>query len=289
MKKLLVLSLTAAGLLYAGNYDRNFDGYSYFAFGVENLKYNEKFVYTFNTSTIGENGKSYSSGQQVAVKSKINVTSPVYLSGGLIRFTDKWDLSMDFASTLKPNSTTEDWMDRSDDSTITSNYAEVMTNAMKFLLHYKLTKQHRVTFGFSYILNTFKRYADPKVTNTTALVQETSATATLDVGYWFESATAAKDGFRIKYEITAGLPVYQDVQNTKAPNLTFDETKGFNFDTSLYMGYTLFRGLELGFFANYAYMYRDGDTKKYNGQTVIWPTNITQNIRGGLQVSWKFD
>jgi len=289
MKKLLALSLITAGLLYASNQDRNFDGYSYFAFGAENFKYTEKFVYTFKSTYIAQNGKTYLGGDIVAVKSKINVTSPVYLSGGLIRFNNKWDLSMDFASTLKPNTTTEEWLDRKDDSVITTNYAEVLTNSMKFLLHYKLTNQHRITFGFSYILNTFKRFEEPNAENTTALVQETAATATLDLGYWFESSTAAKDGLRIKYSLTAGLPVYQSIENTKAPGLTFDNTKGFNFDTSLYMGYTLFRGVELGLFANYAYMYRNGDEKTYNGQTVIWPTNITQTLRGGLQVSWKFD
>jgi len=152
----------------------------------------------------------------------------------------------------------------------------------------KLTNEHRLTFGFSYILNTFKRFNDPDA-KMTQLVEETSATATLDIGYWFESNTAAKEGLRIKYELTAGIPVYQDVENTAAPELSFNKAQGFNLDTSLGIGYTLFRGLELGVFANYSYMYRDGETKEYKGQTVIWPTNITQSLRGGLQVTWKFD
>ncbi|WP_456480707.1 hypothetical protein [Nautilia sp.] len=289
MKRLLLLSLIASSALFAANSDdRNFDGYSYFAMGVENFRYTEKFIYTFNSTYVSPSGKTYLKGQQVAVKSKVNVNSPVYLSGGVIRFNPKWDLSMDFASTLKPNQTTEDWLDRGDDSVITTNYATIMSNSMKFLLHYKLTNQHRLTFGFSYILNTFKRYNEPN-SGTTQLVEETSSTATLDVGYWFESNTAAKNGFRIKYEITAGLPVYQDLKNTAAPGLSFNNTSGFNLDTSLYIGYTLLNGLEMGVFGNYSYMYRDGETKQYNGQTVIWPTNITQSLRGGLQVTWKFN
>ena len=128
-----------------------------------------------------------------------------------------------------------------------------------------------------------------KNANNKILVEETSSTATLDLGYWFESNTAAKKGFRIKYEITGGFPIYQNLENTAAPGLTFTKSTGFNFDTSLYMGYTLFRGFEMGVFANYSYMYREGETKTYNGQTVIWPTNITQSVRGGLQVTWKFD
>jgi len=36
-------------------------------------------------------------------------------------------------------------------------------------------------------------------------------------------------------------------------------------------------------------MYRDGDSTEYNGQEIIWPTNITQSLRGGLEVSWKFN
>jgi hypothetical protein len=289
MKKLVLLSLIASSFLFAGDKDRNFDGYSYFAIGVENFKYSEKFIYTFGgVYTSPYSGKTYVKGEQVAVKSKINVTSPVYLSGGLIRFTPKWDLSMDFASTLKPNITTEKWLDRGDDSIIVKNYATIMSNSMKFLLHYKLTNEHRITFGFSYILNTFKRFNSPDA-QTTILVEETSSTATLDFGYWFESNTAAKKGLRIKYEITGGLPIYQNVQNTAAPNLKFTKASGFNLDTSLYVGYTVFRGLELGLFGNYSYMYRDGESKEYNGETILWPTNITQSLRGGLQVTWKFD
>jgi len=289
MKKLALISIAAVTALFAQT-DRSFDGYSYFAIGAENFQYTEKFIYTVNTTFTGENGKVYLKGEQVAIKSKINVTSPVYLSGGLIRFNDKWDLSMDFASTLKPNTTSEEWLDRGDDSVIVNNYATIMSNSMKFLMHYKLTNEHRLTFGFSYILNTFKRFNNPDDAQSTQLVEETSSTAVLDVGYWFESNTAAKNGFRIKYELTAGLPVYQDLKNTAAPDLTFDNADGFNLDTSLYVGYTLFRGLEMGLFTNYSYMYRSGETKtdpKYG--TVIWPTNITQSLRGGLQVTWKFD
>jgi len=285
-------SIVVACLLCIGSSafaaDRNFDGYSYFAVGIENFRYSEKFVYNVTSTFIGANNKTYVKGSSIAVKSKINVNSPVYLSGGLIRFNDKWDLSMDFASTLKPNTTTEDWLDRGDDTTILSNYATIMSNSMKFLMHYKLTNEHRLTCGVSYILNTFKRFSKPTANNK-ILVEETSSTATLDLGYWFESNTAAKKGFRIKYEITGGFPIYQNLENTAAPGLTFTKSTGFNFDTSLYMGYTLFRGFEMGVFANYSYMYREGETKTYNGQTVIWPTNITQSVRGGLQVTWKFD
>jgi hypothetical protein len=302
MKKVLSLSLIASFLLAVDGSaasdvkkfkERNFDGYSYFAFGIENFRYSEKFIYTFNYSYVSPySGKHYVAGDQVAVKSKINVSSPVYLSGSLIRLNDKFDLSMDFASTLKPNTTTEKWLDRGDDSVITKNYATIMSNSMKFLLHYKLTNEHRVTAGFSYILNVFKRFNDPDA-GTTTLVEETAATATLDVGYWFESNTAAQKGLRVKYELTAGIPFYQDVQNTAAPGIKFTKASGFNLDTSIYGGYAVYQnkngGVEIGAFASYSYMYRDGDSKEYNGQKVIWPTNITQALRGGIQVSWKFN
>jgi len=285
MKKLLVLSTALISSLFAAN-NGNYDGYSYFAVGFENFKYSEKFIYTFNSMMKGNNGKVYMKNTSVAVKSKLNSTSPVYLSGGLIRFSSKWDLSMDFISTLKPNTANEDWLDRGDDSAITTNYATIMSNSMKFLMHYKITNNHRLTFGFNYILNTFKRFNDPDA-ETIKLVEETTSTLVADVGYWFESNSAAK-GLRIKYELTAGIPVYENVENTAAPELEFDKAKGFNLDTSAYVGYTIFRGVELGIFGSYSYMYRDGDEKSYKGQKVIWPTNITQALRGGLQVTWKF-
>ena len=292
MKKIILSGLLLGSVGVASEMDRNFDGYNYFAVGIEHFKYTEKFIYTFNGVYTAPSGKTYLKGEQVAVKSKIDVTNPVYISGGLIRFSDKWDLSMDLASTLKPNVTQEEWLDRGNDSVIVNNYATIMSNSLKFLLHYKLTNQHRLTAGVSYILNIFKRFNDPDA-GTTTLVEETSTSAILNIGYWFESNTAALDGFRIKYEITAGLPVYQNVTNTAAPDLKYDNTAGFNFDTSLYVGYKVYKGLEIGLFGSYYYMYRDGETKTITdsdgkSQDVIWPTNITQNLKTGLQVTWKF-
>jgi hypothetical protein len=286
LKVLLLGSVVCSSLLIA---ERNFDGYSYFATGIENFRYSEKFLYTFNGSYKSKySNKQYVKGSQVAVKSKIDVNNPVYISGGLIRFSKNWDLSMDLASTLKPNVVTEEWLDRGDDSTIIKNNATIMSNSMKFLLHYKLTNKHRVTAGVNYVLNIFKRFNEAEE-ESTELVEETSSSLMFDIGYWYESNTASLDGVRIKCEITAGIPIYQNVTNTAAPDLTYTNKAGFNFDTSLYLGYSLFRGLELGMFGNYAYMYRDGETKEVDGSKIIWPTNITQTTRYGLQVTWKFD
>jgi len=289
MKKILIISIAAACAFAANIKDRNFDGYSYFAVGMEHFEYNEKFIYTFKNAYQGENGKIYTANSNVAVKSDLSITQPVYLSGGLIRFNPKWDLSMDFSSTLKPNEAKEKWLDRGDDSTILSNYATIMSNSMKFLLQYKLTNMHRLTFGFSYFLNTFKRYNNPNQQTSQYLVEETASTLVLNLGYWFESNTAAKDGLRIKFNVEGGLPIYENVTNTAAPSLTFNNTTGFNFSTGLSVGYTIFRGVELDLFSNYLYMYRDGQTKNLNGNKVIWPTNITQELQGGLQVTWKLN
>ena len=289
MKKLILLSATAV-LLLAGNNERNFDGYSYFAFGVEHFEYTEKFIYQVKNTFVGDNGKVYTSGSSVAVKSKLDINQPVYLSGGLIKFNEKWDLSMDFSSTLKPNETTEEWLDRGDDSVITSNYATIMSNSMKFLMHYKFTNLHRLTFGFSYYLNIFKRYNNPENASvSTYLVEETTSSLVLNLGYWFESSTAAKEGFRIKFNIEGGVPVYENVTNTAAPSITFKKASGFNISSGLSIGYTLFKGVEANLFTNYYYMYRDGETKHIGNTTYIWPTNITQNLQGGLQIVWKFD
>ncbi len=285
IKKGIIISL--ATLTFA-NTDRSFDGYSYFAVGVENFKYSEKFIYTFNSAYVSNSGKSYLKGESVAVKSKINVSSPVYLSGSLIRLNKAWDLSMDFASTSKPKITKEKWIDRGDGSTITTNYATIMSNSMRFLMQYKLTNMHRLTFGFNYILNNFKRFNDPDA-QTTQLIEETTSTLVLDAGYWFESSTAdIKNNLRIKYSITAGLPIYENVTNTAAPNLEFSNKKGFNLDTSLYAGYGVMQGVEVGAFINYSYMYREGEEKNYKNKKVIWPTNITQSLRAGLNINWHF-
>ena len=288
MKKILLLgSLVLSSMAYDSSM---YKGYSYFGAGVEKFTYSEKFLYTFRTPYKGDNGRQYKTDEKVAVKSESKSTNIVYVSGGLIEMTPKWDLSMDFASTLKPQIVDEEWNDRSDDSTIMKNNSTIFSNSMTFLLHYKLTDNHRITFGANYILNVFKRFSDPDENGNQDLTEETVATLMADIGYWFESAPVTRsEGFRLKYNLTFGLPIYENVTNTGAPGVEITDTAGYNIDTSVYVGYTLFKGLEVGVFTSYSYMYRDGDTTNYKGQQIIWPTNITQAVRGGLQVAWKFE
>ena len=85
-----LLALTLSSVLVADNYE-----YSYFGVGNE----------TFNYSEIGHKNST-----NVNFKSEAKTSSPVYKSGTVLQFMDKFVLSMDLMTTLSQSETTENWI-----------------------------------------------------------------------------------------------------------------------------------------------------------------------------------
>lgn len=273
-KLLLFIPLAAAVSLSAG--ERYFDGYSYAGIGFENAMYQE----TLFVPGLG------------SVNSKAAVSSPVYSSGTLVNVNDRYDVSLDFSSTLLPSKTTEDW--NGPNGALQRNDYDLLTNNAMILVHYKITPQHRIVAGPGYTLNIFKRYnwvkLDPIVSVPVGVIEERSASLSGTLGYWYESKTAAAEGWRFKGHALLGLPVWQQTNNTASGgDVVFNNVGGYNTDVSLYAGYTLFKGFEIGAFVGGNYQKRNGGSQFDSlGNNVVWPKNRLTIYRGGLNAVWKF-
>jgi hypothetical protein len=274
-KNLLILSLVGMATVLSAE-SKSFDGYSYGGVGFENTTYQE----SGHSSKIG------------SIKSKASGTSPVYTTGSLVRVNDRYDFSLDFSSTLLPSKISEEWTGLN--GTLQRNDYDLLANSATLLVHYKLTPQHRIVAGPIYALNTFKRYnwvaVDPIIDTPVGVIEERSASVSGAIGYWYESKTAGIEGWRFKGNTLLSLPLWQQTTNTSSKeDVVFNNIGGYNADVSVYAGYTLFKGLEVGAFAGYNHQRRNGGHQMDKlGNNVTWPENTLTTYRAGLNAIWHF-
>ncbi len=283
MKKLLLFSSVLC-LAYASESTpqttENYRGYNYISIGMEQIQYEEDI--TLSTG--------------VKVHSKARASSPVYISGSLIRVNDTFDFSIDISSTLLPKQVNEKWY--TDGNLAQQNKFDALITNMQFLGHYKITDNHRILAGIMYKLNSFKRYdfkdenGNPILdTNTGAkigLTEERVATLYAAVGYGFESTPFAKpNSIRYKFDLLAAHAIWNEATNTGFERVVFDSINAYKFSASGYIGYTIYNNVELGCFLNYFKEYKNGvDTA--SDQHTKWPDNTLSILQGGVSLVWNF-
>ncbi len=289
MKK-IVLSLTASLSLLSSLYgdenatvipEKTYYGYNYIGFGMETATYQE--------SGIKTDGKSF--------KSSATSTSPVYISGGLIKMNKYFDFSIDAASTLMPTQTDEKWQE--DGYVVQENKFDTVQSDLKMLLQYKINNNHRIAIGPNYNLFSMKRhtYINPidgseKLINgnSIGLNQEDIATLNMMIGYVYEYAPFSNGGMRIKTAAMYGKPVWNKATNTSTEDIEFSSTKGSTIDVDGYIGFELLKGLEMGFFGRYSLKQKDSiDDALVGANTVTWPENELETFRYGVSFVWNFD
>jgi len=277
MKKLILTTLLPLAV-FANAEGEKYSSYNYFSIGSENIAYNEDI-----TTSSGD-----------VVHSEAKATSPVYLSGMLGRVNDTFDFSIDMSSTLLPTQASETWNVNS--ALAQQNQFDAMISSMQILGHYKMDNKNRVVFGPTYKLNSFKRYNFKDQYGNTlldsdgaklGLIQERVATLYATVGYWFESGPhASADTIRYKLNAVFGLPIWNSASNTGFEKVTFNSTNGYKFEGNAYMGYPIYKGLELGLFAGYSYQKKSGTDVASDGHTK-WPANNLTILQTGLSLVWN--
>lgn len=279
MKKLVLTALIPLAL-FASSDNEKYDSYTYFSVGVENIRYNEDI-----TLSTGEK-----------VHSTAKAMSPVYMSGSLVRINDKYDFSMDFASTLLPAQIEEEWY--IDGSLKQKNQFDATINSMEFLGHYKLNNNHRIVLGATYKFNNYKRYTfkdengnfltDGTTGAKLGLIQERVATIYASAGYWYESSPhAKKDTMRLKFNAIVGKPVWNEASNTGFDKVVFHSTSGYKFESSVYAGYPIIKGLEVGAFGGYSYQRKSDINLASDGHTK-WPEVTLEIWQAGISFIWNF-
>ncbi|MBL4583724.1 MAG: hypothetical protein JKX83_03805 [Pseudomonadales bacterium] len=274
MRKIICTALVVAGQLASASAS----AYSSLSVGVETLRYQE--LTTFINPTNPDFGKT--------LKTVSTISSPVYRTSSLTKVNEQFEFSLDASSTLLPQDDTEVWT--VDGILRQTNQVDMLHSSITLTGHYLLNKNHRFLAGPSYTLNTFRRFgfADP----TLGVLEERSASVILNFGYGYESERSASKRFNYSAKILAGIPVYQLTENTAYPGFEFTDAGGYNIDIEGSVTYGVFDKLQVGVFASYSFMKRDGEriytTQFTNVQSIVWPDNETRIITGGLILVWDF-
>lgn len=281
IKKIVVTTLVPLALFAAAKgEEERYHSYTYFGIGVENITYNEDI--TLNDGSI--------------IHSEAKASSPVYTSGALVRMNKKFDFSMDFSSTMLPKQTEEHWNKNA--SLVQANQFDSTLNSMQFLGHYKLNNKDRVVLGLTYKLNSYKRYTfkdqngnfltDSSTGARLGLTQEQVSTLYASAGYWYESSPhAKKDTIRYRFNTLLGKPIWNEASSTGFNKVVFHSIRGYKFESSMYAGYPVFEGLEVGLFGAYSYQKKSG-TNVYSDGHTKWPEVTLQIWQTGISFVWNF-
>jgi hypothetical protein len=280
MKKIFLLCSFFLLAYASEESSQSYRGYNYVSVGMEQVQYEEDIT--------------LSSGAKV--HSKAHSSSPVYISGSLVRVNKTFDFSIDISSTLLPAQVDEKWYINGD--FVQQNQFDALITNMQFLGHYKFTNNHRLLAGLMYKLNSFKRYAFKDengnliLDNTTGakigLTEERVATLYAAIGYGYESAPfARKKSIRYKCDLLFAKAIWNEATNTGFNKVVFNSTNSYKFIGSGYIGYTIYKNVELGCFVNYSKEQKKGvDTA--TDKHIKWPENTLSILQGGFSVAWNF-
>lgn len=253
--------------------------YSSLSVGIERLTYEE--VTTFINPASLNFGKT--------LKTSTTISSPVYRTGGLTKVNENFEFSLDASSTLLPNDDTESW--KLDGIETQTNNVDMLHSTIELTGHFLLNDNHRLLLGPSYTLNTFKRFgfATPGL----GVIEERSATLILNFGYGYESKRSGRKSINYSAKMMVGVPLYQLTENTAYPGFEFTDIGGYNVDLGGNITFPIWEKLEVGLFASYSLMKRDGEriyTNQFAGiQSIVWPDNTTRIITGGVTLVWGFE
>lgn len=261
------------------------NGFSFFTAGFETFQYEEKV-------------------SLADVNTKVTVTNPVLMTGGLFEVTPQWDFSIRAESSLFPGNSQESWQVNNGASvgSLTSANNPIQTNqftmtnsSTQLLSQYKLTPQIRLLVGGQYALFTFKRYQfatdyPNTISITNGVVEESTGSLDLNIGAAFESDTSVQSNYRLFGSITIDKPIYRKLVNSNAPDVTFNSTDGYGLTAFGGASYQLTKQVHIGVTMMVGYR-QTGKEIKVNPATNLQieiPENTILQTKYGLSFIYKF-
>ncbi len=269
-KRLLLISLLASQSLYS---DKKY-GYSYLAAGMQSTIYSQNFD---------------TSAGEYSLKS--DITTPYYITGNLTRINSRYGFEIIAASTLFANSAKE--YVHSNNAT-TKHDLEMTLTDISLTLHYKpVNEYHRATFGLKYNYEVQKRYnfTQEEIKNI-GIIENKIASFSLNAGYLYTSKilTGTK-GWHYRAGTSMGLPIFAVTADTYPPeSFNAGTTWGYLFNMNGYVGYTVYKGLELGVYSDYAYRVRFDEVRYQDamGNVIKSSNSHTNRFNYGLMASWSY-
>ncbi len=277
MKK-IILYLLLSSILFAHEINEENEntqyGYSYLAIGTQNTFYNQIF-----NSQDGDYTLSSTS------------SSPYYTTATLTRVNELIGFEIYAASTLFATTTTEDVTATNLNATHKLDFT--MTD-IALTIHYKpINEYNRITLGARYTYEVLKRYDFREESSVSVdMVENRIASISLDVGYLYTSKiyTGTK-GYHYRIGISVGVPFYAITADTYPPeSFEMGSSWGYKFNATSYLGYTIYKGLEIGAYADAMHRVRFDQIhyEDATGTTITSKNSNMTTLNYGLMASWSF-
>ena len=266
--------------------EEKFEGYSFFKTAMQHISYEERYVYTKDHPNAGIQKGDVQTND-------FSGTNLVTIGGNIAPINDKYDFSFETVSTLIPQEIDEKWT--IGDRTNQTDKATIDFTQITVLIHQKYTPQHRGVGGFEFKKMAFERYdfalldgnnAFPQLSdNEQSLVniRERISSLSMNAGYWYESGNVGKQGWHYNAKALVKVPVWQNAENTSAPDISFSDPSGYDFDMELGASYTIVPNIDIGLIAGYSYIFRSGESKG----NIHWPENTFKAYTLGLSFMWN--
>lgn len=266
--------------------EKKFEGYSFFKTAMQHISYKERYVYKKDHPARGIQKGDVQTND-------FSGTNLVTIGGNISPINDKYDFSFETVSTLVPQEIDEKWTVGS--RTNQTDKATIDFTQVTFLIHQKYTPKHRAVGGLEFKKMEFERYdftllngenAFPQLSDrdqTLVNIRERLSSLSIDAGYWYESGNIGKKGWHYNTRALVKVPIWQYAENTSAPNVSFSDPSGYDFDVELGASYTIRKNINVGLIAGYNYIFRSGETKG----DISWPENTFSDYTLGFSFMWN--
>ena len=261
-------------------------GYSFFKTAMQHISYEERYVYKKDNPQSGIRKGDVQ-------KNDFSGTNLVTIGGNISPINEKYDFSFETISTLLPQEIDEKWTIGG--RTNQTDKATIDFTQVTLLLHQKYTPKHRAVGGFEFKKLSFERYdfglengnnAFPQLSNkeqTLVNIRERISSLSLNAGYWYESGNVGKEGWHYNAKALVKVPVWQNAENTSAPEVSFSDPSGYDFDLEVGTSYSIMPNIDVGLIAGYSYIFRSGESKG----NIHWPKNTFKAYTLGLSFMWN--
>jgi hypothetical protein len=266
--------------------EEKFEGYSFFKTAMQHITYEERHVYKNDHANRGIKKGDVQTND-------FSGTNLVTIGGNISPINDKYDFSFETVSTLIPQEINEKWTVGG--VTNQTDKATIDFTQITLLVHQKYTPKHRAVGGIEFKKLAFERYdfglangdnAFPQLSDkeqTLVNIRERISSLSVNAGYWYESGNVGKKGWHYNAKALVKVPIWQNAENTSAPDISFSDPSGYDFDLELGASYTIVPNIDVGIIAGYNYIFRSGESKG----SVHWPESTFKAYTLGLSFSWN--
>jgi len=221
-------------------------GFSYFNFGLEQIKYQE-----FPAN--------------IPVESQSEVSNFVIRTGGLYPINPDFNFSIDATASFAPEQNIEQWTNTDSNEILQENQVTLQNASTLVLVHYKILSSWQLLAGGSFNEETFKRFNFKALSNNVVdlskyTVEESFShiDVNLGVGYGSDLLQSRDDHFSVRAYV--GIPVWSNTKNTSYPEAEWTDTSSMMWQLQARYSIAVSDNFQIGAYAAYGFTDRSEET-----------------------------